>query len=213
MVKRILLLDDDTYIRNSISSYLVSKKFSVCLTDSVVSALNELNKSIPDLVIADIMMPDTSGYDFLSILRSSKLFCDIPFIFLTAKGMTNDRIKGYDAGCNAYLTKPFDPSELLSIINNLLKYQQSSNTILNVKIPNIVNDKYFLINSLTVREKAVLKLVVRGYKNREVADKLQISIRSVEKYVSRLLHKTSTRNRTELTQFIGSTIIGLYKGE
>nr|QVY57949.1 hypothetical protein [Betaphycus gelatinus] len=212
MVKRILLLDDDISIRNSIYLYLVSQKFSVCLADSVASALNELNKSIPDLVIADIMMPNTDGYDFLEILRSSNLFYDIPFIFLTAKGMTHDRIKGYNAGCNAYLTKPFDPSELLSIINNLLKRQHLAHKVFNVKTSNISTSKYFLINSLTSREKAVLKLVVRGYKNKEVANKLQISIRSVEKYVSKLLHKTSTRNRTELTKFIGSTL-ELYKGE
>nr|QVY58354.1 hypothetical protein [Kappaphycus striatus] len=213
MVKRILFLDDDISMRDSISLYLISQKFSVSLTDNVVSALNELNNNIPDLVIADIMMPDIDGYSFLEILRSNNSFHHIPFIFLTAKGMTNDRIKGYDAGCNAYLTKPFDPSELLSIINNLLKRQQSLNKTLNVKTSTMFNDKHSLINSLTSREKAVLKLVVRGYKNKEVADELQISIRSIEKYVSRLLQKTSTRNRTELAQFIGSSIIKLYKGE
>nr|WCH58060.1 hypothetical protein [Cystoclonium purpureum f. stellatum] len=212
-MRQILLVDDDIFLINSISLYLVSKNFSVCVVDSVSSALCELKKKIPDLIIADIMMPDLDGYNLLEILRSDNLFYPIPVIFLTAKGLTSDRIKGYDAGCNAYLTKPFDPNELVSIINNLLKNKYMSEEMLKQKDMDRLEYSHLFIKSLTIREIAVLELVIRGHRNKEIALRLSISIRSVEKYVSKLLHKTSTRNRTELAQFINSKGIKLYKGE
>nr|YP_010904360.1 hypothetical protein REQ04_pgp016 [Catenella fusiformis]WCH57611.1 hypothetical protein [Catenella fusiformis] len=208
MKKQILLVDDDTSLVCSISSYLVSKNFSVSLADTVTIALHNLEKIIPDLIIADIMMPNLDGYTFLQILRSNDLFYNIPVIFLTAKGMTNDRIKGYDAGCNAYLTKPFDPDELVSIINNLLKNQSLPQQELKRSKSSFLHNSDIYMKNLTFREADVLRLVVKGFRNKEIAKFLNISIRSVEKYVSKLLHKTATRNRTELAQFVNN-----YKGE
>nr|YP_010484954.1 hypothetical protein Ycf29 [Hypnea cervicornis]UVW80648.1 hypothetical protein Ycf29 [Hypnea cervicornis] len=213
MRKQIMLIDDDIFLLNSVSNYLISQKFSVSVFNNAKSALDQLSKKIPDLIIVDIMMSNIDGYQFLIIIRSNQLFYDVPVICLTAKGMTKDRIKGYDLGCNAYLTKPFDPDELLSIIKNLLKY--------NVKVQNTVSltdqnrvDNFqksnLLYVSLTEKEKIVLELVVKGLRNKEIAENLNISIRSVEKYVSKLLNKTSTRNRTELAQLM---IKRIYKGE
>nr|WCH56411.1 hypothetical protein [Hypnea sp.] len=216
MKKRILLVDDDVFLLNSISIYLVSENFSVCTVDNVTSALQELEKRIPDLIITDIMMSSIDGYKFLQKLRSDNLLYDIPVIFLTAKGMTSDRIRGYDMGCNAYLIKPFDPKELVSIINNLLKYSHGiqDNIILLSKesLMDSKNSQVFL-TGLTPKEKTVLELVVKGLKNKEIADSLNVSIRSVEKYVSKLLNKTSTRNRTELARFINNKAPDFYKGE
>lgn len=203
--KQIMLIDDDIFLLNSISTYLISQNFSVSVFDNAQSALDQLNKKFPDLIILDIMMSNIDGYQFLIIIRSDKLFYDIPIICLTAKGMTKDRIKGYDLGCNIYLTKPFDPTELLSIIKNLLKYKQEMQSIVSIsnnnKLKSFQNSNLLLID-LTVKEKTVLELLVKGLRNREIAEQLNISIRSVEKYVSKLLSKTSTRNRTELAQFM-----------
>nr|WCH55417.1 hypothetical protein [Hypnea brasiliensis] len=203
--KQIMLIDDDVFLLNSISRYLISQNFSVSVFNNAQSALDQLNKKLPDLIIVDIMMSNIDGYQFLLIIRSSKIFYDIPVICLTAKGMTKDRIKGYDSGCNVYLTKPFDPNELLSIIKNLLKYKEETQDIVSIsqkyKLENLQKSNLLFID-LTPKEKMVLKLLVKGFRNREIADKLSISIRSVEKYVSKLLAKTSTRNRTELAQFM-----------
>jgi DNA-binding response OmpR family regulator len=72
-------------------------------------------------VISDIMMPQVDGYKFLKQVREDPRFKTLPVVFLTAKGMTNDRIQGYQAGCDAYLPKPFDPDELVAIVENLLE--------------------------------------------------------------------------------------------
>nr|YP_010902765.1 hypothetical protein REP55_pgp016 [Hypnea nidulans]WCH54620.1 hypothetical protein [Hypnea nidulans] len=205
MRKQIMLVDDDIFLLNSVSNYLISRGLSVSIFDNAKSALDQLSEKIPDLIIVDVMMSNIDGYQFLIIIRSNQLFYNIPVICLTAKGMTKDRIKGYDLGFNAYLTKPFDPDELLSIIKNLLKYS--------VKVQNTVSLSYqnrfenfskpnLLFVNLTEKEKIVLELLVKGLRNKEIAENLNISIRSVEKYVSKLLNKTSTRNRTELAQLI-----------
>nr|QCI06172.1 hypothetical protein [Dicranema revolutum] len=202
MKKQILLVDDDITLSFAISSYLLSNNFSVYVANDVVAALYEVNTNVPDLIIADIMMPYLDGYDFLEILHSNQKFCDIPVIFLTAKGMTKDRIKGYNNGCNSYLIKPFDPEELVSIINNLLKHNSLSNKFVNLKKDTRLNSVKNFIHNLSPKEISVLQLVIKGFKNKEIAQKMKMSIRNVEKYVSKLLHKTSTRNRTELAQFI-----------
>nr|YP_010904159.1 hypothetical protein REQ00_pgp015 [Caulacanthus ustulatus]WCH57410.1 hypothetical protein [Caulacanthus ustulatus] len=209
--KRILLVDDDIFLGQSISLYLVSKNFSVFFANTVTDALNELDQEIPDLIITDIMMPNLDGYNFLQMIRSNSLLYKIPVVLLTAKGMTNDRIKGYDAGCNAYLIKPFDPNELFAIINNLLNFRLFPEHVIDVRKQS--TDSLPFVKMLTNKEVDVLKLVMKGCRNREIADFLNISIRSVEKYVSRLLSKTSTRNRTELTQFVNNLILRFREGE
>ena len=149
------------------------------------------------------MMPYLNGYQLLSKLRANTQYSSIPFIFLTAKGMTHDRIEGYNLGCNAYLTKPFHPSELLSIINNLLDrldtsthYKQNKQSKHNMKLLNHTTFNF------TSREKSITHLLVKGLMNSEIANILNISKRNVEKYISRLLNKTKTRNRTELIRIL-----------
>lgn len=217
MGKNLLLVDDDLYLRNSISDYLISEGFCVVTVSNVNSALTQIKLQKPDLIIADIMMPDIDGYDFIKILRciDNNLF-DIPIIFLTAKGMTEDRIKGYNLGCNAYLTKPFVPNELVSIINNIFNNMNllqvvSSNS--NKESNDIKTTRQVNTDHLTNREITILKLVTKGYTNKEIASDLKVSIRNVEKYVGRLLNKTSTRNRTELAQLMSTKGIILFEGE
>nr|QCI09051.1 hypothetical protein [Inkyuleea mariana] len=206
MKKKLLIVDDDVLLGNSISAYLISQGFIVNTADSVNSALIYIKNNKPDLIIADIMMQNLDGYDFIKILRIDKMLYDLPVIFLTAKGMTSDRIIGYNLGCNAYLTKPFNPKELVSIINNifsnidLLKSSYKPNK--NIILGNHNNDNRAFIKSLTDREKTILSLLVKGLMNKEIAIYLNLSLRNVEKYVSRLLNKTKTRNRTELAQLI-----------
>nr|YP_009296306.1 hypothetical protein Sebd_154 [Sebdenia flabellata]AOM65241.1 hypothetical protein Sebd_154 [Sebdenia flabellata] len=214
MKRQLLIVDDDIKLLNSISSYLKAEGFLVDTADSVKSALLSMRVNKPDLIITDIMMSDLDGYDFIQIIRSDNLLRVIPIIFVTAKGMTSDRILGYNLGCNAYISKPFSPQELLSIIHNLFKNIE----LLTVNQPlkpdelSIKNNTSFVYN-LTDKEKSILSLLVKGLMNKEIAIRLNLNLRNVEKYVSRLLNKTNTRNRTELTQFALSHNIYSSKGE
>nr|YP_009392774.1 hypothetical protein [Bostrychia tenella]ARW61336.1 hypothetical protein [Bostrychia tenella] len=200
-VKKILLVDDDRNLRNLLSSYLLSEGFFVHSVGDVRDALVLIKQDCPDLVISDIMFRDLNGYDFIKLLKLDAIFIHIPVIFLTAKGMTSDRIKGYNLGCYAYLTKPFNPKELLAIIHNifrnidLLKTKSLYNS-------NKVVASSEILDSFTPTEKNILNLVLDGYMNKEIAISLNTSLRNVEKYISRLLNKTSTRNRTELVRSI-----------
>lgn len=202
-LKKILLVDDDHNLIDLLSYYLSAEGFFVDSAYNIRNALAFIDYDCPDLIISDIMIKDLNGYDFIKLLKLDDDLVDLPFIFLTAKGMTSDRIKGYNLGCFAYLTKPFNPKELLAIINNIftnINLIKSSNRF------NLDVSKKFrsskLLQSFTAREKHVLKLLLRGYMNKEIAVKLDTSLRNVEKYVSRLLYKTNTRNRVELIRTV-----------
>lgn len=199
-MKKLLLVDDDNHLTKLLSSYLLTEGFQINIINNVPEALGIIQKDKPDLIITDIMMKYLDGYDFVKLLKLDNLLSDIPVIFLTAKGMTHDRIKGYNLGCHAYLTKPFNPKELLAVINNIFQ----NIDVLKVK-NNDLDKKYIqneFISLLTFREKTVLNLVLKGYMNKEIAINLNTSLRNVEKYVTRLLNKTKTRNRTELVKLV-----------
>lgn len=200
-MKKILILDDDYKLCCLLSSYFLSLNFYVHSVNSVPVALAVIKQDCPDIIISDIMMKDLNGYDFIKLLKLDKEFVHLPVIFLTAKGMTLDRIKGYNLGCHAYLTKPFNPEELNAIISNIFKHieileKDSINSNLDSLVCSDIKD--FPGLSLTYREQSVLSLIVKGYMNKEIAINLSIGKRNVEKYVTRLLRKTNTRNRSEL---------------
>lgn len=214
MKKKILLIDDDISLLNSVASYLISEGFTIDVTTNGDEALTNLHMIRPDLIITDIMMQNMSGYDLVKKIRSNKQWGRTPIIFLTAKGMTHDRILGYDLGCNAYIAKPFYLEELISIINNIFKYVDTLQENTNNKVEKFNHEKQnSIFNSLTPREYNILILVSKGYTNKEIADKLQLSTRNIEKYVSRLLNKTKTRNRTELAKLTLLNYLNQQKGE
>lgn len=206
MVKKILLVDDDINLCALLAKYLSSFNFSIKSVHNTRNALVFIKEEKPDLVISDIMMQDLDGYDLIQLLRLDDRFAHIPVIFLSAKGMTIDRIKGYKLGCYAYVTKPFDPNELVAIIDSILSrienntknfasYGENKNLYLHR------NYDYYSTNlKLTKREISILDLLVKGYMNKEIAINLNISRRNVEKYVTRLLNKTHSRNRVELVK-------------
>nr|YP_009244173.1 hypothetical protein Gele_175 [Gelidium elegans]AMK96415.1 hypothetical protein Gele_175 [Gelidium elegans] len=199
MKKNILLVDDDLDLTKSVANYLLDEGFNVVSKNTAQQALQALQHKHFDLIIMDIVMPSVDGYDLIKLLRLNPNFYCTPIIFLTAKGMTHDRIKGYDLGCSAYLVKPFSPFELLSIVRNLLK-----NFDLMMQT-HVVDRDFSSINQLdlvlTRKELEVFQLVYQGLMNKEIASKLQLNLRTIEKYVSRLFLKTNTKNRTQLVKF------------
>lgn len=199
-MKKLLLVDDDHSLIHLLSSYLLIEGFWINSIDNVPEALGIIQKDKPDLIITDIMMKQLDGYDFIRLLKLDFLLLDIPIIFLTAKGMTHDRIKGYNLGCHAYLTKPFNPKELVAVVKNIFRNIDLLKVKTNSLSSQYMNNQF--LNLLTFREKTVLNLVIKGYMNKEIAINLNISLRNVEKYITRLLIKTKTRNRTELVKSV-----------
>jgi DNA-binding NarL/FixJ family response regulator len=219
--QKLLLVDDEPGVRESVQAYLEdSGEFSVSVASNANEAWTLIEQETPDLVISDIMMPQVDGYQFLKKIREDSRFKTIPVVFLTAKGMTYDRIQGHRAGCDAYLPKPFDPDELEAIVKNLLERRNVSTEsgsndrkleqiaqkleqiegMLGTK-PNIIPTPPPIKIELTPREQSVLDLVAQGLMNKEIARELDTSVRNVEKYVSRLFSKTGTNSRTELVRY------------
>ncbi|MGF1674275.1 MAG: response regulator [Rivularia sp. (in: cyanobacteria)] len=223
MTPQLLLVDDEPGLREAVKDYLEASNFKVQVASNARDAWDWMQQNTPDLVISDIMMPQVDGYQFLKQLRDDTRFKTLPVIFLTAKGMTGDRIQGYQAGVDAYLPKPFDPDELVAIVENLLARHLAKTTgsteegetpdlaelasqIAQIKA--LLTQKTGIIQSsapfnidLTPREQSVLNLVAEGLMNKEIARRLETSVRNVEKYVSRLFSKTGTNSRTELVRF------------
>jgi len=221
MSAKLLVVDDEPGVRLSVKEYLQEEGgFNVQVASNANDAWQMLETNTPDLVISDVMMPQVDGYQFLKKLRDDARFKNLPVVFLTARGMTSDRIKGYQVGCDAYLPKPFDPDELVAIVKNLLERRTSnsednvSGTDLEQIAQQIAEIRAMLGkgNSITQtpapiridftpREQSVLDLVAQGLMNKEIARRLETSVRNVEKYVSRLFSKTGTNSRTELVRY------------
>ncbi|MDR7922227.1 MULTISPECIES: response regulator transcription factor [unclassified Thermosynechococcus] len=218
MTAKLLLVDDEPGVREAVTAYLEDSGFEVTAVANGQAALEYLETNVPDLIITDIMMPQMDGYAFLETVRQQPHLNHIPVIFLTARGMKRDRIQGYDAGCDAYLAKPFDPDELVAIIKNLLRRQAAARDETEPNLANLAQQiaelRAMLVQQgkrnptappiqldLTPREASVLQLVVKGLMNKEIASQLNTSVRNIEKYVSRLFVKTGTSSRTELVRF------------
>ena len=223
--QQLLLVDDEPGIRESVQAYLEDNEaWKVTVASNAEEAWQTIEAQIPDLIISDIMMPEVNGYEFLAKIREDPRYRSIPVVFLTARGMTSDRIQGYESGCDAYLSKPFDPEELEAIVKNLLsktkvnagggdssvELEKIAKELVEIKAK--LDDKIGRSGGITVtpppikidltpREQSVLDLVAKGLMNKEIARELQTSVRNVEKYVSRLFGKTGTNSRTELVRF------------
>ena len=205
---KIMVIDDEERLLLAIKRYLVTQGFQVIVCESGKTALDRLNNENIDLIVIDILMSNLNGYDLVKKLRTLPTTGHIPFIFLTAKGMTEDRIKGYKMGCKAYLAKPFDPEELVAIIDNILCDKKNIQNILNIsnEIKKLRNDIYKFSSlekykNFTTREINILLGVSNGLTNKDIAHKLNMSVRNVENYITRLLHKTKSTNRVILGNY------------
>lgn len=202
----ILLLDDEDKLLEALSKYLKIKNFNVLTASSVRMALQLIKKISPDLLIVDVMIPLETGYDFVSSLKKINNQSNIPFIFLTGKGMTHDRIKGYSMGCEGYITKPFDPEELVTVINNIISKNKKLTHMEKIKckikkIRFILEEKNSIYIQFTPREKTILIEMTKGVSNKQIADNMKTGLRNVESYVTRILRKTMCKNRVELIKF------------
>ena len=115
----ILVIDDDDRLRQLLKQFLKKNNFNVSVSSNAIKAKKILNGFSFDLIVLDVMMPGKSGIEFLNELR---LEFNTPVLLLTALDQIQDKITGFKSGADDYLTKPFDPEELLLRINNILKH-------------------------------------------------------------------------------------------
>jgi two-component system, OmpR family, phosphate regulon response regulator OmpR len=114
----LLVVDDDERLRALLQKYLSSNGFRVSAAGNAAEARALMKSMAFDLLILDVMMPGESGFDFAQSVRSSS---SVPILMLTAKSEAEDRINGLERGADDYLTKPFEPRELLLRVGSLLR--------------------------------------------------------------------------------------------
>lgn len=131
MHNRVLIAEDDNDIVELLRLYLESNGFVVKESCDGIDALSKLNEDI-DIVIADLMMPRLNGYE---LIKSIRLKSDIPIIIISAKNMDSDKVLGLDIGADAYITKPFNPLEVVAYVKALLRRYYDFN---NVSCDNII---------------------------------------------------------------------------
>jgi DNA-binding NarL/FixJ family response regulator len=206
MAKRLLVVDDEAKLLRAVAVTLREEGYEVTTARSGAEALVRVNQSVPDLVISDIRMPGMDGYKLARALRSNARTGLIPIIFLTAKDEREDRIAGFRTGVDAYLTKPFDPEELLAVVANILnRVERTSSELARLvstargdessPAPHLASDEDF-----TDSEARVARLVAGGLSNKEIAAELGLSVRTVEGHISNILSKKGWNNRVEIAR-------------
>ena len=119
--KTILVVDDETTIREVVRRYLEREGFRVREAADGYACLDAIAEHIPDLIVLDLMLPGIDGLTITRQLRMNPKHKAIPIVMLTAKGETNDRIRGLDLGADDYIPKPFAPREVVSRVNAVLR--------------------------------------------------------------------------------------------
>lgn len=121
-MKKILVVDDEHKIVEIIKAYLEKDGYQVIAAYDGKSAINSVSAQKPDLIILDLMLPEISGWD---VCRSIRKYSEVPIIMLTARDEVTDKIVGLEMGADDYVTKPFDPKELVSRVRAVLRRTES----------------------------------------------------------------------------------------
>jgi DNA-binding NarL/FixJ family response regulator len=197
---KLLLIDDDSNLVLLVKDYLELRGYDVITANNGLEALRVLEKKLPNLIICDVMMPEMDGHAFVRKVRDNPQTSYLPLIFLSAKGQTEDRVIGLNHGADVYMVKPFEPDELVAQIeaslkqaSRMMKAQGDMGPEVSIHVPFDVE--------LTPTEKRVIQFVAKGLSNREIAEQLSVSQRTVESHVSNMLGKTGLGNRTELARW------------
>lgn len=119
-MKHILTVDDETNIRRLVQVNLQRAGYRVTMACDGIEALECIRQERPDLVVLDVMMPRMDGFEVLRRLKVDVSTAELPVIMLTAKAQDADIFRGWQSGADCYLTKPFNPTELLAFVKRIL---------------------------------------------------------------------------------------------
>jgi DNA-binding response OmpR family regulator len=140
--RRVLIVDDEASIREVLGQYLAVEDFTVLLAADGIEALHLARTSPPDLVILDLMLP---GIDGLEVCRRLRATSAVPVLMLTARGEEADRIEGFRAGTDDYVTKPFSPREVVMRVRAIMRRVEATS------VPAMVLDGTVRVGSLVIQ--------------------------------------------------------------
>ena len=206
MAKRLLVVDDDPGLLLAVSDTLRAEGYDVATARRGADALVRVAEALPDLIISDIRMPGMDGYQLVRNLRSNARTRLVPIVFLSAKDETGDRIQGFRSGVDAYIIKPFEPEELTAIVAAILNRVERTHSDLARMFGEKADDvrEFIRDEELTDAEWRVAEAVARGLSNKEIAAELNLSLRTIEGHISRILDKKNLSNRVELALHVAA---------
>ncbi|MDQ3256182.1 MAG: response regulator transcription factor [Acidobacteriota bacterium] len=201
---RLLVVDDEPGVLQAVTAILRDEEHMVTTARSGAEALASVATMLPDLIVSDIRMPGMSGYALAFKLRAVTRTKLIPIVFLTAKGATADRIASFRAGVDAFITKPFEPDELVAVVANILGRIERTHTEIAkvVGSSNSADEITIADEELTDSELRVALAVARGLSNKEIAVELGLSIRTIENHFSHIYVKKGFTNRVEIARYV-----------
>jgi DNA-binding response OmpR family regulator len=217
---KILLAEDDIDFGNILSQYVTLSGFEVTLARNGREAWDMFHSSRPDICVLDVMMPEMDGFTLAEKMRAEEP--GVPFIFLTAKSLREDIIKGLKLGADDYITKPFDPEMLMLRINNILR-----------RVYSAVEDEYTISGTtlkynslelitpagkekLTLREAQLLRHLMMNRNKSQTREQILTEIwgqddyflgRSMDVFISRLRKYLSADNGIALRTLRGMGFI------
>lgn len=201
---KVLLAEDDTDFGNILTQYVTISGFDVTLGRDGKEAWELFNKEKFDICVLDVMMPEMDGFTLAEKIKEVR--SDIPLIFLTAKSLKEDIVRGLKIGADDYITKPFDPEVLILRINNILKRSYSSSndeykiskTVLKFNTLELISGdtkekltlkeaqllKYFIINKNKILAREDILTEIWGEDDYFLGRSMDVFISRLRKYVS-----------------------------
>lgn len=204
MKTKVFLVDDHRLFLAGVKAEL-DEEFSIVGTAyDVDAAIDGIRNLKPDVVLIDVHMPDGGGVAV--VVGVAETNPDIRFLALSVSDSAEDVIAMIRAGARGYVTKTIDPADLADAIRRIhvgdaVFSPRLAGFVLDAFAGAIPSDEDPELDQLTVREKDVLRLIARGFAYKQVARKLNISIKTVETHVSSVLRKLQLSNRHELARW------------
>jgi DNA-binding NarL/FixJ family response regulator len=204
MSTRIYLVDDHRLFLAGVKAELSEDFVIVGSAYDVDSAMGEIRDLDPDVVLIDVHMPDGGGIAVIEGVGETNP--DVKFLALSVSDQAEDVIAMIRAGARGYVTKTIDPEDLAEAVRRI----DAGDAVFSPRLAGFVLDAFAgampsdedpELDQLTSREKDVLRLIARGFAYKQVARKLDISIKTVETHVSSVLRKLQLTNRHELARW------------
>jgi two-component system, LuxR family, response regulator FixJ len=190
----VCLIDDDEAVRDSVGLLLENHEFQVASFGSAEEFLNQMEDGLdPACVVSDVKMPGLSGIDLQRLLTEQQ--AKVPLILITGHGDIDMAVAAVKAGAHDFIEKPFDDQRLLESIQSAVdaarRKKAQDETVLEFAAR---------VGELSARQRQVMDLAVQGFSNKEIAQELGISPRTVETYRAWVMEKTGARNLADLVR-------------
>jgi DNA-binding NarL/FixJ family response regulator len=202
---QVIIVDDHKLVTDCIGLFLKGARNIMVagVAHSGAESLNMLKKIKPDVVLVDITMPEMSGIQLTAAIK--KKFPHIKVLILSMHSDYNNISEAIDAGADGYVPKDVSSEELVEAITTVSKGKNYfHSTISDEIVKNYASKRQqdeSVLPQLTRRELEVLQLFAEGYNNSEIAEKLFLSVRTIESHKNHILQKTNMKNSVELIKF------------